>query len=55
MVEVVPDHLVDQYGIVDVKHSPNEGESIVMQGIIPVGTAPIFQYWSLCFTSKLCN
>ncbi|MBU0376217.1 NTP transferase domain-containing protein, partial [Acinetobacter baumannii] len=23
MVEAVPDHLVDQYGIVDVKHSPN--------------------------------
>jgi len=43
MVEAVPDHLVNQYGIVDVKHSPNEGESIVMQGIVEkpaVGTAP---------------
>ena len=43
MVEAVPDHLVDQYGIVDVIHSPNEGESIVMQGIVEkpaVGTAP---------------
>ena len=43
MVEAVPDHLVDQYGIVDVKHSPNEGESIVMQGIVEkpaLGSAP---------------
>ncbi|GAB00145.1 MULTISPECIES: UTP--glucose-1-phosphate uridylyltransferase GalU [Acinetobacter] len=43
MVEAVPDHLVDQYGIVDVANSPNEGESIVMQGIVEkpsVGTAP---------------
>ena len=43
MVEAVPDRLVDQYGIVDVKHSPNEGESIVMQGIVEkpaIGTAP---------------
>lgn len=43
MVEAVPDHLVDQYGIVDVLISPNEGESIVMQGIVEkpaVGTAP---------------
>ena len=43
MVEAVPDHLVDQYGIVDVTQSPNEGESIVMQGIVEkpaVGTAP---------------
>ena len=43
MVEAVPDHLVDQYGIVDVAQSPDEGESIVMQGIIEkpaVGTAP---------------
>ena len=43
MVEAVPDHLVDQYGIVDVKQSPNEGESIVMQGIVEkpaVGFAP---------------
>jgi UTP--glucose-1-phosphate uridylyltransferase len=43
MVEAVPDHLVDQYGIVDVVSSPVEGESIVMKGIIEkpaVGTAP---------------
>ncbi|MCW1880541.1 UTP--glucose-1-phosphate uridylyltransferase GalU [Acinetobacter baumannii] len=43
MVEAVPDHLVDQYGIVDVKQSPNEGESIAMQGIVEkpaVGSAP---------------
>ncbi|MDV4264904.1 UTP--glucose-1-phosphate uridylyltransferase GalU [Acinetobacter seifertii] len=43
MVEAVLDHLVDQYGIVDVKHSPNEGESIPMQGIVEkptVGFAP---------------
>jgi len=43
MVEAVPDHLVDQYGIVHVENSPNEGESIVMQGIVEkpsVGTAP---------------
>ena len=43
MVEAVPDHLVDQYGIVDVAESPNEGESIIMKGIIEkpaVGTAP---------------
>ncbi|MDT8698626.1 UTP--glucose-1-phosphate uridylyltransferase GalU [Acinetobacter baumannii] len=43
MVEAVLDHLVDQYGIVDVKRSPNEGESIPMQGIVekpPVGAAP---------------
>ena len=43
MVEAVPDHLVDQYGIVDVAHSPEEGESIVMQGIVEkpaIGTAP---------------
>ncbi|MEN8408137.1 MULTISPECIES: UTP--glucose-1-phosphate uridylyltransferase GalU [Acinetobacter] len=43
MVEAVPDHLVDQYGIVDVQQSPNEGESIVMQGIVEkpaVGFAP---------------
>lgn len=43
MVEAVPDHLVDQYGIVDVTHSPNEGESIAMQGIVEkpaVGSAP---------------
>lgn len=43
MVEAVPENLVDQYGIVDVKHSPAEGESIVMQGIVekpPVADAP---------------
>ena len=43
MVEAVPDHLVDQYGIVDVVSSPAEGQSIVMQGIVEkptVGTAP---------------
>ncbi|MHA3080616.1 UTP--glucose-1-phosphate uridylyltransferase GalU [Acinetobacter sp. ANC 5502] len=43
MVEAVPDHLVNQYGIVDVNTVPVEGQSIVMQGIIEkpaVGTAP---------------
>lgn len=43
MVEEVPAHLVDQYGIVDVAEMPKEGESIVMQGIVEkpaVGTAP---------------
>ena len=43
MVEAVPDHLVDQYGIVDVAVTPNEGESITMQGIVEkpaAGTAP---------------
>jgi UTP--glucose-1-phosphate uridylyltransferase len=43
MVEAVPDHLVDQYGIVDVTSVPNEGQSIVMQGIVEkpaVGSAP---------------
>lgn len=43
MVEAVPDHMVDQYGIVDVASSPAEGESIVMQGIVEkpvVGAAP---------------
>ena len=43
MVEAVPDHMVDQYGIVDVETNPVEGESIVMQGIVEkpaVGTAP---------------
>lgn len=34
MVEAVPDHLVDQYGIVDVASIPSEGQSIVMQGIV---------------------
>ena len=43
MVEAVSEHLVDQYGIVDVEISPNEGESAIMQGIVEkpqVGTAP---------------
>ncbi|QIO10182.1 UTP--glucose-1-phosphate uridylyltransferase GalU [Acinetobacter lanii] len=43
MVEAVPDHMVDQYGIVDVAESPVEGQSIVMQGIVEkpaVGNAP---------------
>ncbi|MEQ1065434.1 UTP--glucose-1-phosphate uridylyltransferase GalU [Acinetobacter sp. XH1741] len=43
MVEAVPDHLVDQYGIVDVLQSPDEGKSIAMQGIVEkpaVGSAP---------------
>ena len=43
MVEAVPDHMVDQYGIVDVAASPAEGQSIQMQGIVEkpaVGTAP---------------
>lgn len=43
MVEAVPDNLVDQYGIVDIAVTPNEGESIKMQGIVEkpaVGTAP---------------
>ena len=42
MVEAVPDHLVDQYGIVDVASTPKEGHSAVMQGIVEkpaVGTA----------------
>ena len=43
MVEAVPDHLVDQYGIVDIASSPVEGESMVMKGIVEkpaVGSAP---------------
>lgn len=43
MVEAVADHLVDQYGIVDVEHAPAEGESVLMRGIVEkpaVGTAP---------------
>ncbi|WP_104500509.1 UTP--glucose-1-phosphate uridylyltransferase GalU [Acinetobacter indicus] len=43
MVEAVPEHLVDQYGIVDVAAVPAEGQSAVMQGIVEkpaVGTAP---------------
>lgn len=34
MVEAVPKHLVDQYGIVDVATPPAEGESVTMQGIV---------------------
>lgn len=34
MVEAVPEHLVDQYGIVDVAVSPEQGKSQVMQGIV---------------------
>ncbi|NLD09192.1 MAG: UTP--glucose-1-phosphate uridylyltransferase GalU [Xanthomonadaceae bacterium] len=43
MVEAVPESLVDQYGIVDVETRPNEGESIVMRGIVekpPAHKAP---------------
>lgn len=43
MVEAVPDHLVDQYGIVDVPRIPSIGESIAIQGIIEkpmIGSAP---------------
>ena len=43
MVEAVPDHMVDQYGIVDIASTPAEGRSIVMQGIVEkpaLGTAP---------------
>lgn len=43
MVEAVPEHLVHQYGIVDVVQSPNEGESITMKGIVEkpaIGCAP---------------
>ena len=43
MVEAVPENLVDQYGIVDVKTVPDEGQSIEMQGIVEkpaLGTAP---------------
>ena len=34
MVEAVPDHLVDQYGIVDVAQIPAEGQSEAMKGIV---------------------
>jgi UTP--glucose-1-phosphate uridylyltransferase len=34
MVEAVPEHLVDQYGIVDVAETPAEGKSILMSGIV---------------------
>lgn len=43
MVEAVPDHLVDQYGIVEVTQIPAVGQSQLMQGIVEkpaVGTAP---------------
>lgn len=43
MVEAVPDHLVDQYGIVDVAITPEEGQSQIMQGIVEkpaISTAP---------------
>ena len=43
MVEAVPDHLVNQYGIVDLSEIPNEGQSLMMQGIVEkpaLGTAP---------------
>ncbi len=43
MVEAVPDHLVDQYGIVDVATIPKEGQSQIMQGIVEkpaMGSAP---------------
>ena len=43
MVEAVPDHLVDQYGIIEVAQIPEEGESQLMQSIVEkpaVGTAP---------------
>ena len=43
MVESVPDHLVDQYGIVDVANIPLEGQSEPMNGIVEkpaIGAAP---------------
>ena len=43
MVESVADDQVDQYGIVAVQHSPEQGQSIAMQGIVEkpaLGTAP---------------
>lgn len=43
MVESVPNHLVDQYGIVDVANIPLEGQSEIMSGIVEkpaIGTAP---------------
>ncbi|MDO7213378.1 UTP--glucose-1-phosphate uridylyltransferase GalU [Acinetobacter nosocomialis] len=43
MVEAVPEHLVNQYGIVDVVQRPNVGESITMKGIVEkpaIGCAP---------------
>ncbi len=57
MVEAVPEHLVDQYGIVDVPHSPAAGESIVMQGIVEKAcyrhcTVKFISSWALYFTRK---
>ncbi len=43
MVEAVPDHLVDQYGIVEVAQIPAEAESQLVQSIVEkpvIGTAP---------------
>lgn len=34
MVEAVPEHLVNQYGIVDVAEAPAEGQSSIMRGIV---------------------
>lgn len=34
MVEAVPEHLVDQYGIVDVANTPEMGQSVKMKGIV---------------------
>lgn len=34
MVEAVPEHLVNQYGIVDVAQSPAVGQSVKMKGIV---------------------
>lgn len=34
MVEAVPNHLVDQYGIVAVSTEPESGQSVPMQGIV---------------------
>lgn len=42
MVEAVPDHLVDQYGIVEVAQIPAEAESQLVQSIVEkpvIGTA----------------
>ena len=43
MVEAVPENLVDQYGIVNVVNTPEEGESVPLNGIVEkpaLGTAP---------------
>lgn len=34
MVESVPDHLVDQYGIVDVAKSPNIGKALLCRVLL---------------------